>query len=123
MKMDLGITTDTLLKAVVFTSNKIKVLRGRKMNELKTENDIKELIADYEYEDVIIFSHPDYASAFIGVSEDNRAVYDYDKMVKYLMDKDDMTDIEAIEFVEYNTIRSLPYFENAPIIIHNLASD
>ena len=93
------------------------------MNELKTENDIKELIADYEYEDVIIFSNPDYASAFIGVSEDNSAVYDYDKMVKYLMDKDDMTDIEAIEFVEYNTIRSLPYFENAPIIIHNLASD
>lgn len=90
------------------------------MNELKTENDVKELIADYEYEDVIIFSNPDYASAFIGISEDNRAVYDYDKMVEFLMDKDGMTDIEATEFIEYNTIRSLPYFENAPIIIHKL---
>lgn len=90
------------------------------MNGLNTENDIKELIADYEYEDITIFSNPDYASAFIGISEDNRAVYDYDKMVEFLMDKDGMTDIEAIEFIEYNTIRSLPYFENAPIIVHSL---
>lgn len=90
------------------------------MNELKTENDVKELIESYEYEDVMIFSNPDYASAFIGISEDNRAVYDYDKMVEHLMDRDGMTEIEAIEFIEYNTIRSLPYFENAPIIIHNL---
>ena len=93
------------------------------MNELKTENDVKELIADYEYEDVIIFSNPDYASAFIGVSEDNRAVYDYDKMVEFLVDNDGMTDIEAVEFIEFNTIRALPYYENAPIIIHSLISE
>lgn len=93
------------------------------MNELNTENDVRELIADYEYEDVIIFSNPDYASAFIGISEDNRAVYDYDKMVEFLVNKDGMTDIEAIEFIEYNTIRALPYFENSPIIIHNLVSE
>ena len=91
------------------------------MGELKTENDVKEIIADYEYEDVIIFSNPDYASAFIGVSEDNRAVYDYDKMVEFLIDKDGMTDIEAVEFIEYNTIRSLQYYgENTPIIVHSL---
>lgn len=94
------------------------------MNELKTENDVKELIADYEYEDIVIFSNPDYASAFIGISEDNRAVYDYDKMVEFLMNKNGITDIEAIEFIEYNTIRALPYFgERTPIIIHNLVSD
>ena len=91
------------------------------MKELKTEDDVKELIADYEYDDVIIFSNPDYASAFIGISEDNRAVYDYNKMIEFLMNKDKMTDIEAIEFIEYNTIRSLPYFgENTPIIVHSL---
>lgn len=93
------------------------------MDELKTENDVRELITDYEYDDVAIFSNPDYASAFIGISEDNRAVYDYDKMVKYLVDKDGMNNIEAIEFIEYNTIRALPYYENAPIIIHNLTAE
>ena len=91
------------------------------MSELRTEDDIRNLIEDYDYEDVLIFSNPDYASAFVGVSYDNRAVYDYDKMVEYLMDRDGMTDIEAIEFIDYNTIRSLPYYgEGTPIIIYKL---
>lgn len=91
------------------------------MNELKTENDVKKLIEDYGYEDVLIFSNPDYANAFVGISEDDRAIYDYDKMVKFLMDKDGITDIEAVEFIDYNTIRALPYFgENAPIIMYRL---
>lgn len=69
----------------------------------------------------LILENPDYASAFVGVSYDNRAVYDYDKMVDFLMNKDGMTDIEAIEFIEYNTIRSLSYYGNStPIIIYNL---
>ena len=91
------------------------------MSKLKNENDVKELLENYDYEDVIIFSNPDYASAFVGVSEDNRAVYDFDKMVEYLMEKDGLTDIEAVEFIDYNTIRALPYFgEGAPIVIYSL---
>ena len=90
------------------------------MSELKTENDVRTLLEDYDYEDVVIFSNPDYASAFVGISEDNRAVYDFNKMVEFLKDNDGMADIKAIEFIEYNTIRSLPYFENAPIIMYPL---
>lgn len=90
------------------------------MNGLKTEDDVRRLIEDCNYEDVVIFSNPDYASAFIGISEDNRAIYDFDKMVEHLVREDGLTDIEAIEFIEYNTIRSLPYFENAPIIMYSL---
>lgn len=91
------------------------------MRELKTEEDVKNLIEEYEYEDVLIFSNPDYASAFVGISYDNRAVYDYDKMIKYLMDRDGMTDIEAVEFIDYNTIRSLSYYgDSTPIIIYGL---
>lgn len=94
------------------------------MNELKTENDVRRLIEDYDYEDVVIFSNPDYASAFVGISEDNRAIYDFDKMVKYLVDRDEMTDIEAIEFIEYNTIRALPYVGGkAPIIMYSLFAE
>lgn len=76
------------------------------MRELKTEDDVRKLIEDYEYGEVLIFSNPDYASAFVGISEDNRAIYDYDKMVDFLMNQSDMTDIEAIEFIEYNTMRA-----------------
>lgn len=91
------------------------------MKVLNTEEDVRKLIEDYDYEDVVIFSNPDYASAFIGVSEDDRAIYDYDKMIEHLMDKDGLTDMEAIEFIDYNTIRALPYFgDRAPIVMYRL---
>lgn len=90
------------------------------MNELRTENDVKELIEELGYEDVIIFSNPSYASAFVGISEDNRAIYDYDRMVGYLMEVEGWSDVEAIEFIEYNSIRSLPYYRNSPIIMYRL---
>ena len=72
------------------------------------------------YEGVVIFSNPSYDDALIGVTEDNRAVYDFDKMVEYLVETDGMTNIEAVEWIEYNAIRALPYTENAPIIMYSL---
>lgn len=91
------------------------------MRKLETKEDVKELIEDYGYEEVLIFENPDYASAFIGVTNDDRAVYDFDKMIEHLMIKDGMGDLEAIEFIEFNTIRALPYFgSQAPIIIYPL---
>lgn len=91
------------------------------MNKLETVDDVRRLIEesieDYGYEKIIIFDNPDYASAFIGVTNDNRAVYDFDKMIEHLMIKDGMTDIEAIEFIEYNTIRALPYYGDKALII------
>lgn len=42
-------------------------------------------------------------------------------MVESLVDHDDMTYEEAIEWIEYNTIRSLPYAgSDAPIIMYRL---
>lgn len=84
-------------------------------------NDIKEMIIDNGYEDIIIFENPGYESAFIGISEDNRAVYDFDRMVEYLCENDGMEPMDAIEFIEYNTIRACGYMgENYPIIVRPL---
>lgn len=81
----------------------------------------REIIEDYGYEDVLIFENPSYDSAFIGVSEDNRAVYDYDKMVLFLMDKEGMTSEDAVDFISYNTIRSLPYYKGSPIVVYSIS--
>ena len=73
------------------------------------------------YEDVIIFENYSYDDALIGVTEDGRAVYDFDRMVRWLVDTEGFTDEEAIEWIEYNTIRALPYMgEEAPIIMYPL---
>ena len=62
---------------------------------------------------------PDYDAALIGVTTDGQAVYDYDRMVGCLMDEDGMEELEAMEFIDYNTIRALPYAgSSAPVIIH-----
>lgn len=79
-----------------------------------------ELLADWGYEDVLIFENPGYDEALIGVSEDNRAVYDYDLMVECLVNNDGFSYEEAIEFIEYNTIRALSYYKDAPIVMHRL---
>ena len=78
----------------------------------------EERILDAGYEDVIIFSGNSYDDALIGISEDGRAIYDYYLMVKWLMDNDDMTEEQAMEWIDYNTIRSIPYAgEKAPIVM------
>ena len=78
-----------------------------------------ERILDAGYEDVMVFSDFSYDDALIGVTEDNRAVYDYDKMVAWLMEEEDWTEEEAIEWIEYNTVRAIPYMgPRAPIIMY-----
>ena len=78
-----------------------------------------ERLANAGYEDVLIFSNPGYDDALIGVTETNQAVYDFDKMVEWLIQNDGLSYEEAVEFIEYNTIRALPYLgERAPIILY-----
>ena len=82
-----------------------------------------ERLANADYIDVVIFENPDYDDALIGVTSDHRAVYDFDRMVAFLVGDEGMTAEEAIEFIEYNTIRALPYIENAPVIVYGLEVD
>ena len=93
------------------------------MSECKTNakiERIKDLFEDYEC--VILFKNFDYTDALVGVTMEGRAIYDYDKMVKWLMEKEGFTDeLEAIEWIDYNTIRALPYAgDKAPLIMYSL---
>jgi hypothetical protein len=79
----------------------------------------EEKVLDAGYEDVVLLSNYSYDDALIGISHDNRAVYDFDKMVEWLVQKEGWTETEAVEWIEYNTIRALPYFgASAPIIVY-----
>lgn len=72
-------------------------------------------------EDALVFDNLAYDSAIIGVTTDDRVVYDYDKMVEDLVVNEDFTLEEAIEWIDYNTIGILPYSEdNRPIIMYHI---
>jgi hypothetical protein len=80
-----------------------------------------ERLLDAGYEDVVILENYSYDDALVGVTDDNRAVYDFNKMVEWLVTTEGLTVDEAIEWIEYNTIRALPYAgEQAPIIMYPL---
>lgn len=82
---------------------------------------IRDLIIDELEEGAIILEGEEFDGGIIGVSIDGRLVYDYDLMVESLSEADGMTPEEAAEYIDYNTIRSLPYMgELAPIIIRSI---
>lgn len=83
--------------------------------QLYNEEFIQELLEENES---IIFENPSYKNALIGITTDGRAVYDYPLMVEDLMNEDSMDYEEAVEFIDYNTLGSLPQPETKyPIII------
>lgn len=87
---------------------------------MENKRTVEERIMDAGYEDVLVFSDNEYDTALIGVSEDNRAVYDYDMMVEWLIENDNISEEDAIDWIDYNTLRSLSYYEGAPIIVYRV---
>lgn len=81
----------------------------------------EQILLENSYEGVKYLTNFSYDTALIGVTEDDRAVYDFDKMVEWLMEDEGFTYDDAVEWIEYNTIRALPYMgEGAPIVMYPL---
>lgn len=69
-------------------------------------------------EETIVFSAPfDYKPALIGIDvREGRAVYDYDKMVDYLLERcPEWTEEQAVEWLDYNTLGA--HTEGEPVVI------
>lgn len=81
----------------------------------------EERLLDAGYNSIKYLVNYSYDDALIGVTEDGRAVYDYEKMIEWLMKEEGWTDNEAVEWIETNTLRALPYMgSDAPIVIYPL---
>ena len=78
----------------------------------------RDLLVDMGLEEAVCIDGFDDAT--IGTTPDDRVVYSYSKMIDCLMVNDGMDYEEAAEFIDYNTIRSLPYIENAPVIMYSI---
>jgi hypothetical protein len=79
----------------------------------------EEKLLDAGYEGTKYLVDYSYDDALIGVSEDGRAIYDFDLMVEWLVIEEGFAESEAVEWIDYNTIRALPYMgDDAPIIMY-----
>lgn len=73
------------------------------------------------FDDVKYFTNFSYDDALVGVTTDGQAVYDYNLMIDWLIKTNGWSEDDAIDWVNYNTIRGLSYMgEGAPIIMFPL---
>lgn len=84
-----------------------------------TNEEIEEYIAKQCGDlDVGYLINPNYAPAILGISTDNRMMYSYNKMVKYLMEiNKDWNYMDATEWIQYIIFRVIPYAGDYPPII------
>lgn len=69
--------------------------------------------------DAVVFDNHAYDNSIIGITFDGRAIYCFELMVKELMEDWHWSELGAIEWIEVNTIRALPYAgEKAPMIVY-----
>ena len=90
------------------------------MNKLELQS----YLLDRGLDDLVIID--DFDDAFIGVVDDgsySHAVYSYSRMVYHLLE-DGMDECSAIDHIEYNVMRSLPYQgDYQPVIMQDMDSD
>ena len=61
----------------------------------------------------------DLNGAIIGLDTEDRVVYDFNKMRDILVERDGMTDEEAVDYLGYNTVRAMEYMgEKRPVVMY-----
>ena len=67
----------------------------------------------------LVFDNHAYDNSIIGTTLDGRAIYGYELMVKELMNDEHWDELDAIEWIEYNTIRAIHYGgEKTPVVVY-----
>ena len=85
----------------------------------KSIDELKTSLIEHGYKETVFFTNPDFVDAILGISDDGRVVYSYSRMVESLMLGERMSYEEAAEFLDNNTIRSIPYMgKHRPIIVY-----
>ena len=57
-------------------------------------------LADYDISRIKLLTDFSYDDALIGVTEDNRAIYDYDKMIRWLVEEEGFGETDAEEWTK-----------------------
>jgi len=86
-----------------------------------TRAELIEYIDGRGFDEVLILEPEYFDAAIVGITEDGRLVYSYEALAEAIVENDGGTIEEAMEFIDYNTVRSLPYEgEKAPIITYKI---
>lgn len=80
-----------------------------------------EQVAEINPDAIVLEPRSTFNRAIIGMDMDGKLVYSATKIVKALVDEDGMTEEEAIEFFEYNTLGAIQPMNNPnkPLLVYD----
>ena len=79
--------------------------------------ELREYLEAQGHEETVFFENPSFVKAITGITDSEQLIYDYDLMIASAMEEENWEADEAIEWIEYNTIRSIPYMgQHHPIV-------
>lgn len=74
--------------------------------------------------DAVLLEGPEFDGGIVGTSSDGRVVYSYTKLVESLEGWNGRTHEDAVEWLDYNTLRSIPYADDhAPVVVFDIPDD
>lgn len=79
----------------------------------------REFLEDHDFlNDLhVTFLSDEFVNSIIGFDSNiNKLIYSYQLMVDDLIDQNNFDEETAIDYLDYNVIRSLPYINNAPVV-------
>ena len=74
-----------------------------------TVEELREYLEAQGHEETVFFESPSFVKAITGITESGQLIYDYDLMIADAMEEENWDVEEAIDWIEYNTLRSIPY--------------
>lgn len=77
--------------------------------KFNTVEELREYLEAQGHEETVFFENPSFVKAITGITDSEQLIYDYDLMILAVMEEENWSVEEAIEWIDYNTIRSIPY--------------
>ena len=84
-----------------------------------SRKDLLDFLNERGFEDTILLEGEDFDESIVGFTDEGHLIYSYDSMVENLAkaytkegEDEDKAYNEALEFIDYNTIRAIPYMKN-----------
>ena len=92
------------------------------MQDIQTEQEyILDQVSEINPDAIVLEPRSTFNRAIIGTDPDGRVVYSSNKIIRAFMDEDGMTEEEAIEYFEYNTLGTIQPMDNPnkPLFVYD----
>lgn len=82
---------------------------------------IEQTLLDNGYDGTAYLTNPSFDDAIIGITDDGILICEYSKMVEWLMERENMTETEAVDFISCDTLWAISNIqEKQPIVMYKL---